>query len=156
MKTYLYDSYHHELMSQQQAFPCPGWWVLPCWEVLPIWIPEGKMTWECKWNHWNHKDNEKRQGGEEEPDGTTSDPTLVALERMQHQALFGDRSHPHKVGDFVRVTRNDEYFGRVGVIISPHGTKYWNVRLQPYENKPPRIIQKTPKYLDILDWAVFL
>ena len=32
-------------------------------------------------------------------------------------------------GDRVEIIRRDNYFGRTGVLISRHGRRYWNIRL---------------------------
>ena len=43
-------------------------------------------------------------------------------------------------GDRVKVIRADKFFGRKGTIISPHGTNYWNIRLDRLENESMNVI----------------
>lgn len=56
-------------------------------------------------------------------------------------------------GARVIVTRRDHYYGRQGVIISPHGKLFWNVRLDRDQNSPAQIIYKMPSGLRLLSSA---
>lgn len=53
----------------------------------------------------------------------------------------------------VRCKRDDEYFGRTGTIIGPHGRKklYWDIKLDPILGEhSPRVIYKMATSLEII------
>jgi hypothetical protein len=75
------------------------------------------------------------------------------LVELQALDLQDDAETPnsHRIGLRVRITRKDGYLNREGEIISPHGTKFWNVRLDKGpSDKMQIIIFKSPKYLQII------
>ena len=43
-------------------------------------------------------------------------------------------------GAWVRITRRDKYHGRLGIVVSRHGTQFWNIRLQRLEGEVMAII----------------
>lgn len=54
------------------------------------------------------------------------------------------------IGDRVLITRRDEYLGRQGVLISPQGRLFWNIKLDKLTNKPSIIIHKKENGLQLL------
>jgi hypothetical protein len=80
----------------------------------------------------------------------------VVLERLAdglRQMALGqnegepDRGPPRgqdevKVGQRVRITIRDKYYGRYGTIVSPHGTQFWDVRLDPHDGGVTQVIYK--------------
>lgn len=52
----------------------------------------------------------------------------------------------------VKITRKDAYYNRTGVIVSPHGRLFWNVRLDrmPGESRGPTIQKKETSMVIVL------
>ena len=71
----------------------------------------------------------------------------LAMLRMSHTENY--RRKGHQKGDRVRITRNDKYFGKEGVLVRPCGERglSWDVRVEVAGGKS-LVIQKTTGCLD--------
>lgn len=77
---------------------------------------------------------------------------LRSLDVADESAATSARSSAIRVGSRVKIIIRGKWHGRVGQIISPHGTQFWNIRLDRLEGEPMSfIIHKKTSSLELLD-----